>query len=354
MLNWRKENILLKFQRRNVLEMLKTKTVVEKPKLLGIYSYNYEIFEPAKYIKYFKEPEPKDYPMDLNEGYSTSRFTLPCTYDSRLHAPLTFAVTNGVGKMSQVEARTQTIVYTSRRVLSKLLECCYSKEDFKLWVTRFNGMLYMVGELSYIDNKPQHNHHERLDKILFAESPNEEPKRNEPIDTNVSLSCLHCTNLERFSLLYAGDIQGIISNEKLDSLNNMDVLNQCRFVLTKQMWEWSNKEYKFLRYWIQSRLSNVEDIYVAYKNENGIVEKPIEHCKVSEIPKNYSWRPEICFGFLHKFLENVDNLMHDVNSLETVYEFESNARNKEITYNIYRGRTDKTFIPKYYADFVSK
>lgn len=56
--------------------------------------------------------------------------------------------------------------------------------------------------------------------------------------------------------------------------------------MTKQMWlHLKNHDLKYLNYWIQGYLANVEDLYVAYKDKNGVVREPIEHLKVSNIPK---------------------------------------------------------------------
>ncbi|XP_073815683.1 decapping and exoribonuclease protein Rai1-like isoform X1 [Musca autumnalis] len=350
--NWR-ERFLMDISRRDILYFqFDSKYILEPPQLLGLYEYNYEHFEAAKYLKYFKEPQSMHYPFDLNKGYSATRYTLPCKLASRLHLPLKYDMT--INKDQTTKSST-TPIYTSRRVVTKLMEFCYSKDDFYIWITRFNGSFYISGELScLLDENPKNMHHQRLEKYLFADSPDNEPNTEEPIDMNIALSALHRANVGKFSLIYAGEVQGIISDKKLENLTDMDLLNQCRFVFTKQMWDTAKKEHYFLRYWIQSRLSNIEDLYVAYKNTHGIVEKPIEHHNVSDIPKLFSWKPEVCYGFLHKFLENVENLMRDVNSLDTVYEFKFNAKNKTTTYEVYKGREDKMFIPKYYADFVSK
>ncbi|XP_073815684.1 decapping and exoribonuclease protein Rai1-like isoform X2 [Musca autumnalis] len=353
MTTWRNQNdAFMQIRKRDLIDLKNLKIILESPRLLGFYSYFYEVFEPSNYIKYFKEPKLSRYPLDLNMGYSKARCCVTGTYDSRLNVPLRYAIGNIDGLKSNGISAIN--VYTSRRVLFSLMEWCYGKYDFHVLVTRFNGSLYMAGEPAAGLEKPQQLHHKQLEQYLFADSPDNEPNTEEPIDMNIALSALHRANVGKFSLIYAGEVQGIISDKKLENLTDMDLLNQCRFVFTKQMWDTAKKEHYFLRYWIQSRLSNIEDLYVAYKNTHGIVEKPIEHHNVSDIPKLFSWKPEVCYGFLHKFLENVENLMRDVNSLDTVYEFKFNAKNKTTTYEVYKGREDKMFIPKYYADFVSK
>ncbi|XP_061402911.1 decapping nuclease DXO homolog [Musca vetustissima] len=343
------KNLLMKVEGHHPLNFEKYKDIMETPKIVGFYSYDYNKFEPSKYIKYFKEPKSSSYPLNLNGGE-----WIPCQNgqsDTRLHIPLTYAMTID-DSINQPNVKT-TNVYTGRRVLTQLMEYCYSIHDDTIFVTRHNGNLYMTS-LVY-RHTPPHMHHKRLEQLLFTDSPDEEPQPDKPIDFNKTLSCLHRTNMGKFSIFYAGDVQGIISDKKLDNLNDMDMLNQCRFVFTKQLWTTQKKEHILQRYWVQSRLSNIDDIYIAYKDCSGVVNNPIEHLKTSELPEVYNnFKPEICFGFLYEFLENVENLMSNVNSLDTVYEFNLKPKEKTVIYKIHEGKTDNTFIPKYYAEFVNK
>lgn len=51
-----------------------------------------------------------------------------------------------------------------------------------------------------------------------------------------------------------------------------------------------HKENKYIKYWLQSYLANVSDIYIGYKDEDGFIHEPIEYIKASDLPKvNYSF-----------------------------------------------------------------
>lgn len=66
----------------------------------------------------------------------------------------------------------------------------------------------------------------------------------------------------------------------------MSELNKCRFIMIKEMWKnVKNKEKNFLHYFYHAYITGVNDIFVAYKDNNGIVKEPLEHKIVREFPK---------------------------------------------------------------------
>lgn len=159
--------------------------------------------------------------------------------------------------------------------------------------------------------------------------------------------------------------------------DDLDALNDCRFVFAKQMWKHlMNKASKYLNYWLQAYLCNVKEIYIGYKTDDGIIDQPLELNYVRDLPKvntfiyilvfikskkliflclqNRDWKPAICTGFLYEFLQNIENRMSSVNSLSTVYEFHFNRKYKTITYEIFKGNNDKTIITKEYMKFCKE
>uniref|UniRef100_A0A1L8EBH2 Decapping nuclease n=1 Tax=Haematobia irritans TaxID=7368 RepID=A0A1L8EBH2_HAEIR len=265
--------------------------------------------------------------------------------------------TEGSNCSNAVKNKHSTVkVYTGRRALTQIMEWPYeNKYDFNLWISRYNNELYMTGVLSYLNNTC--SHHDRLQQLLFSDSPDEIPNIDDIPNRTMGQSVLHQSKIGKYTLLYAGEAQGIISDKKIENFDDIDALDKCRFVFTKQLWKNLNpwvKQRKLLKFWIQSYLSNVDDLYVAYKNDDGNVTLPIEYIKVSTIPQEQFWKPSVSFGFLHYFLEQVEQAMSNVNCLDTVYEFTFKARDKTTSYKIYEGKSEKSFIPKKYSDFVNK
>lgn len=58
---------------------------------------------------------------------------------------------------------------------------------------------------------------------------------------------------------------------------------------------------KLLKYWLLAYLSNINDLYLAYKEPNAMVREPIEHLKVCDIPKvsNWTYKTNVNIQFLN-------------------------------------------------------
>ena len=58
--------------------------------------------------------------------------------------------------------------------------------------------------------------------------------------------------------------------------------------MAKQMWcTLKNDAVTYLKYWLQGYLTNVTDVYFAYKNSSGIINEPIVRKHLSDLPKEY-------------------------------------------------------------------
>ncbi|XP_037816076.1 decapping nuclease DXO homolog [Lucilia sericata] len=323
------------------------------PRLVAYYEYNHGKITPAKRIMYYRNPTPRQYPIDLNAGFETYIRRKSSIRSQYIELLLKYEMKCN-GECRDVE---KTKVITRRGTLVHIMESYYNKQYDKLSirVSRYNGNIYMVREElddSLSELKPCNTHHIQLEKFLFTDSPDKPGKTNEPCDENIVLVGVHRSNFGKYDIIYSGEIQGIISQEKIKDFDDLVALNDCRFVFTKQMWKTiKNKDNKYLKYWLQSYLANVKDIYVGYKNKNGIIEEPIENITARNLPKNCFWKPSICMGLLYDFLQNVEKRMSTVNCLNTVYMFHYNPEEKIFSYEIFKGKTDKTFISEDYMKY---
>lgn len=165
--------VFLQITPSDIREFEKSRSFLRRPELVGYYSYNYDNCTPAKYTKYFRQPESTEYPLNLNEGFSTIRFLEPPKVESRLHLPLSYAMSSAkqnVEGLSKGHSASQTTnIYTSRRVITKLMEWCYAKYDFKISVSRYNDDIFIASELPPdLAKSPELTHHNRLEHLLFT------------------------------------------------------------------------------------------------------------------------------------------------------------------------------------------
>ncbi|TMW52445.1 hypothetical protein DOY81_002460 [Sarcophaga bullata] len=296
-----------------------------KPYLVGFYEVNYNTVEVAKKIYYFKKPQPENYPIDLNLGYHTYiEKQFPAV--TGLKCCLKYAMSSEP-KISVADV-DKINVFTGFSTLVSLMECYYQNKNpqCKVSVTRYNGDLYL--QRDYITNT--------YDPIKQNNGNILEPK--DTYDSQLRKNLFTAP----FLLIYVCILSFYCSDD-------MEALNSCSFVMTKQIWLRSRAyPQKYLNYWLQAYLLNITNIYFAYKDDDGFVRKPIVHKRASDLPKQFKsdWKPEICTKFLYKFLHDINTLMSNdnVNDLKTVYEFHIDLKNLTITYKIFKDNPEMILI----------
>ncbi|TMW48253.1 hypothetical protein DOY81_006665 [Sarcophaga bullata] len=280
----------------------------EKPRMVAYYEMNYGQLEEAKKIFYFKEPKLQTYPINLNNGYDTyirrqniSKSAIDCT--------LKYVMSSEFKRNSENVKKIK--IFTRGGNLAELMHCYYRKKftDSTIRVSRYNGDLYIGRHVYYNPKfKPVLTHHEQFLKNVFTETLDEEPNTNEPSDVNKALIGVFQCSFGEFELIYSNHIYGIQAENEFNDFNDLEALNTCHWVTAKQIWcVMKYDAVNYLKYWLQGYLTNVTDIYFAYKNSNGIIDEPIVRKRLSDLPKEYEshWQPNICLEFLYTFLQKV-------------------------------------------------
>uniref|UniRef100_A0A1A9WPR2 Decapping nuclease n=1 Tax=Glossina brevipalpis TaxID=37001 RepID=A0A1A9WPR2_9MUSC len=299
------------------------------------------------------------YPMNLCEGYDAHKFRKAFMYKKYLDLVLDWAMSLE-GRQYVQENMDKTMIFARRGALVKIMmsPLMPSKENYNwvLLVSRYNDNLYLcldkedepVAKISV-----RRYHHTRLNQLLFSDGQHLPPDTTKPTDDNVRYSVLHTSSMGKYNFIYSGEVQGIETDEDIQDLSDLSSLNACKYVMTKQIWQklpYDVKLAKYASWWLHAYLSKCESIYVATKDFKSMVQEPIKETKVRSIPKDYNFNPGFLMGFLHHFLEIVEDLMSNIDSLETVYEFGFNSFDKTINCKIHSGNNrSKKFIS---ADYI--
>ncbi|XP_075148338.1 uncharacterized protein LOC142222207 isoform X2 [Haematobia irritans] len=306
----------------------KRKIFIERPRLTGLYNVNYEDFFPSDTIMYhFKSQDQIVYPLDLN---GTSEFFL---------------------KHRTQEQFFHTLMHTMLGGTSMFAE---EKEDHAADIELTNVYSREPETEEEFDCRKVFYYHMRLAELVFEASDSCDQDGRKHYDDNIFQVLTHQTSIGRFKLHYVCRTQGIIADRRdCLKINNLQTLNRQRFVAVKQLWaKMKDNELRLLKFWLQGYLSNIKDLYIAYKDSDGVVREPMEHIHLRDIPKKCSWKPHVCTAFLLDILNKIERLMDTVDSLETVYRFSFNAKHKTVFYKIYEGKSQYSFIPNDYADFI--
>ncbi|KAM7363322.1 decapping and exoribonuclease protein Rai1-like isoform 2-T7 [Cochliomyia hominivorax] len=237
-----------------------------------------------------------------------------------------------------------------------------SRNNMSIRVSRYDGNIYITNDPNESEevnddddvssvSKPVDTHHNQIKRYVFADTANVIPDIKKPWNEKIEFLGVFQSDLGKFDILYNGSIHAILSEEEFKEFDNMDEFNKCRFVLVKQMWKTSPHKFKKLfKYLYMAYLTKVNDIFVAYKDANGVVREPLEHKLLSHFSHfelKQLWSSE---AFLLDFLCRIEKLMSDINCLDTVYVISNNGHN--FYYKIYEGKTNKSFIPQFYQDHV--
>uniref|UniRef100_A0A1A9UTC6 Decapping nuclease n=1 Tax=Glossina austeni TaxID=7395 RepID=A0A1A9UTC6_GLOAU len=335
----------------------------KKPQLVSFMKADYGKCTKAPSMRYLHLPNSSAYPLDLCEGYDVHKFRKSFMYKRYLELVLDWAM-SPKGRQYVEESVDKTLIYIRRGSLAKMmlspLMLGHSMNNWILFVSRYNKNLYMCldkEDESTVEKTPPMYHHTRLNQLLFSESQRLPPNTTNPSDDNVGYIAVHTSSMGRYNLIYSGEVQGIKAEEEIEDLNDMEALNACEYVMSKQMWQtlpYFHKFSKFSSWWVHAYLSNCKSIYVAQKARDGIVEEPIKHTIVRSIPRDYEFSPGLIIGFFHHLLEMIENLMSKIDSLETVYEFRFNSFERTVRYNAHFGNRSKIIISSDYVKFINK
>ncbi|XP_005186409.2 decapping nuclease DXO homolog [Musca domestica] len=351
-------SLLLQINDCQLVKLQQNPEYMTRPKLVKIYDINYTRFSPAKKFRYlFKEPS--QYPLDLNNVVGDPIEIKHSTQNNLLHPLLNTYFEDYIVLLEEdiddddnrnANKVEMTDVYSRRGILERIMGFYYEKNDFSALVSRCNGKLFVVelpqSEDAFERNQSGNNtHHRRFCQITSVDTM---PELSDCNDDNIFQVAIHEANLGKYNLHYVARAPAIKVTEA--SKNDLKNLRDVEFVSTKQMWSSiRDKSTKFLKYWLQSYLSNVRELYIAYKDSKGMVSSPIECWKTCDIPKNYLWKPRVCTTFLNEFLNKVEEIMANINSLDIVFEFAFNTSTRSVTYF---KKSGVGFIPKEYADRI--
>lgn len=134
--------------------------------------------------------------------------------------------------------------------------------------------------------------------------PGSQPNPSEPMNFNHEFSSVVSTKLGKYSLLFAGEVDCCLPGRPQHYIE-LKTTRKCEH----KGQEVSFRRFKLLKWWLQSFLIGIEDIFVGYRNDEGIIEN-CEWMKVQEMPRSVRqdrqhWKPNVCFNFLETFLKFV-------------------------------------------------
>ncbi|XP_053945855.1 decapping nuclease DXO homolog isoform X2 [Anastrepha ludens] len=327
------------------------------PKIRAIYNVTSsdEVIDCVQ-LPYFKEPKATSYPLDLNKGFDQFIFRRNAEPFHIFAKACASSSTSCPDKQSAMGPKRKQIL-TTRGLLARIMLTPYRLKgseynSMTFYATRYCGIIHLT-QLKFDDDGSKNcSYHSKFAQACFSDSPDLEPNTNVPVDENNIIFSIYQTTLKEFDLIYSAEIQGIISDHKINDIHNLDEINECRFVLTKVVPKKPIGDIfdhpKCMLFWLQSYLANVNDIFIGVRNLDGVVNTPVQMKRVQDMPKNRSWQPHICIRFLHTMLSLVEETMANVDCPYTTYEFKYDSYAKCIKLKIHNGKSEYSLLSEEY------
>ncbi|KAJ3015038.1 Dom-3 Z [Thoreauomyces humboldtii] len=307
---------------------------------------------------------------DLSSGFPERYITrepVPERLDALLEALL---AANSAGS---AEEKVAPDFCTWRGIMTKVLTAPYSRDDWELGATLYNGTIYME------------EHEKRKD--LFGSTPRDKlmsymgykfeslatipvpPTEVNPetlaarddrvVNTNVQYCSVFKTKLGRNSIVMGGEVDCLILDRKPEKNPQLAYAElKTNRVITNPNQRKSFERHKLLKIWAQSFLPGIPTIIVGYRHDSGQLSH-IEHLKTLEIPRSVRgsqpgiWDATVCINFADAFLKWVKRVVVE-DDPETVHTIKFTRGVAEIS-RVERGvhGPEGCFLPEWYRDKVS-
>ncbi|XP_004536099.1 decapping nuclease DXO homolog isoform X1 [Ceratitis capitata] len=339
---------------------------IDRPRICAIYtcSSTGEITKTER-LKYFKSPKPSLYPINLNEGFDEYIFRpkvelthlLDTVQKYILETKESVLQPDALNSEKSEGNAKRKLILCIRGALARIMAIPYRLQatkynDFTIYASKYCDILHLT-EFGWADRcTEEDSYHGKFVQTCFSYDPNEDPITDEPFDENSVPFGVYHTSLRKFDLIYSAEIGGVISDKKID-IQNMEEVNKSRFLMTKLLRAGNYSEEtlnnpKCLIWWLQSYLTDTQDICFGLKNRNGIINHPVRVNTVNDIRNNRRWEPHICTGFLYSMLTLIEETMADVDCPYTVFEFQRDSFAGCIKFRKHTGKTEYSFLSEEY------
>lgn len=202
---------------------------IKKPQPIGFYSINANRdFEPNDHqLRYFKFPNPKQFPLDLNVGLDKAIKKPESAHDEPLDSLLKFIYDHHQKIFGHGVNTPPPPEFVTWRGILRLIMCTpyEQRQDWCLHVTRFNNTFYILKRETAQDKYRRSQETEQQQKFMaygfkfeqycLAESPFMEPDTSLPVNESEEFSLVFQTRLAGLNLLYGAEMDGIVSEQPI-------------------------------------------------------------------------------------------------------------------------------------------
>lgn len=246
-----------------------------------------------------------------------------------------------------------------RGLLTKIMITPFERENWTIRATCLKGTIYLYAweEEREFPNKDKFVHWGyKFENCMFSRTPNGTTAVDEPANANEEFCVMFSSRINDTLILYGAEVDGVKSDAIVDEPNALLSGVKLVEVKTNRIVTNQKSETAFLRktlkWFCQSFLVGIEDVYVGFRDDHGIVEEVVP-CRVNEMPNKAAglWDKRSCLKFLDSFLKFVKSVVGDNSQPYVTWLFEYDCQRQIVT----TGKAEnETFLPQWYIDMINK
>lgn len=333
------------------------------PQIIGYYSMdsgrNYK--PDLSQIKYFVPPDDDKVHFNLNNCFDQFIDRSPTLdADEKIEHLLRFIETHlkdltkdGSGKILPYD------FVCLRGVLLRVMRAVYEKEDWTICAINFKGTIYMWTSEKEKNDYPEAKKFThwgcQFKKYMFSKAPNMEPEGEMPTNSNEEFCIAFSSTINSMSVLYSVKVDGVESDTPIDEERGLNGAKLVE-VKTNKIIKYGGSRYfkmKTLKWFCQEHLIGVEDLYVGFRDDQGIVHK-VQKFRVEELARNASgiWDKHYCLIFLDSFLQFVKDTVSEGSNPHEAWLFDFHGENKDVSVRKSEHSKD-LFLPDWYIELIN-
>ncbi|XP_020716400.1 uncharacterized protein LOC105665261 isoform X1 [Ceratitis capitata] len=306
--------------------------------------------KPPQSLLYFKQPKLEAYPLVLNvKVYINTQGIAQTDCMAMLEK---FIIEENLYNAYKSHGNGRRIkIFTRRHVLTRILTAPFFITDLPIIVTKHKNFIFMATFQDSGETTTNGRHHYKFAQYCETISPAAEPNINEAVHDNKRGFCVYSATYGHLDMFYTGQAYPVASEENIENFADLESLNKCTFVSTNIMHEskfdfWQNTVTAF-QWWVKAYVCNAKQIFVGFKNTEGVVCKPGLLKDIDYLETQQSSRIHVGKTFMFKFLNLIMETTKNYDCPDTIIKYHFD-RAGNITYSVHNSEEFSMFS----ADFL--
>lgn len=334
------------------------------PKIVGCYSVDsHRNYQPnLSQLKYLVRPNENKVNFNLNSGFKDfSKKAANISREEKINHLLEFIARN-FHKLRQPD-QEKVLRYDFvcfRGLLTKIMITPFEQEDWTIRATCLKGTIYMWSfeEERDFPNKEKFVHWGyKFENYMFSKAPDLKVNADDPANANEEFCVMFSSRVNDTLVLYGAEVDGV----KSDVVVEDEALNGVKLVEVKTNRIITNLRgertflLKTLKWFCQSYLVGIDDVYVGFRDDKGIV-KEVVRCPVNEMPNKALglWDRKSCLKFLDAFLKFVKTVIRNESNPYVTWLFKYDCRRRIVTVSKIEHIAEFYFLPQWYIEMINK